>query len=48
MEWVQFSFLRPPSWTQEILPQAELCVADSWEEIERFPEQIRGFLLNLL
>ncbi|CAK9026969.1 unnamed protein product [Durusdinium trenchii] len=33
---------------QEILPQAELCVADSWEEIERFPEQIRGFLLNLL
>ncbi|CAK9090403.1 AB hydrolase-1 domain-containing protein [Durusdinium trenchii] len=39
------------SWVKigrEILPQAELCVADSWEEIERFPEQIRGFLLNLL
>lgn len=32
----------------DILPQAQLCIAETWEEIEEFPERINQFLINLL
>ena len=34
--------------TKDILPQAQLCIAESWEEIEEFPMRIGQFLNKLL
>ena len=33
---------------EDLLPRAQLCVAESWEEIEEFPARISHFLNDLL
>lgn len=33
---------------EDLLPRAQLCVAESWAEIEEFPARISHFLNNLL